>query len=67
MAERLTVEQRASVQAAILIGHDLDDFAGRHPDWPQEDLRQFWTRLAAEIKSTKLEPGQYWGVPSEWH
>lgn len=64
---RLTVEQRASVQAAIQIGHDLADFAGRHPDWPQEDLRQFWERLAAEMKATKLERGQYWGVPSEWN
>lgn len=66
MAERLTVEQRASVQAAILIGHELGDFAARHPDYPQDDLRQFWEALSTEIKTTRLKPGQYWGIPSEW-
>lgn len=67
MAERLTVEQRASVQAAIVTGFALDEFAARHPDYPQEDLRQFWETLETEIKTTRLKPGQYWGVPSEWH
>ena len=66
MAERLTTEQRASVQAAILIGFELDEFAARHQDWPQKDLAGFWRRLEAEINSTKLEPGQHWGIPSEW-
>lgn len=66
MAERLTAEQRSSVQAAILTGFELDEFAARHPEYPQEDLKTFWRTLAAEIKETKLEKGQYWGVPSEW-
>jgi len=63
---RLTSDQRASVQSAILIGHTLEDFASRHPEYPQDALAQFWEALAAEIKAKKLEPGQYWGIPSEW-
>jgi hypothetical protein len=66
LADRLTSEQRASVQAAILVGHELDEFAARHPDWPQEDLASFYTRLQERIRTTKLKKGQYWGVPSEW-
>ncbi len=66
MAERLTSEQRASVQAAIIVGFELDEFAARHRDWPQAALAEFWQRLAEETRSTKLKPGQYWGVPSEW-
>lgn len=64
--KKLTAAQRSSVQAAIVIGHELDEFAGRHPDWPQDDLANVWRRLSTEIKSTTLKPGQYWGVPSEW-
>ncbi len=48
------------------MGFELDEFAVRHKDWPQADLERFWTALAAEIRATKLEPGQYWGIPSEW-
>ncbi len=66
MAKRLTTEQRANVQAAIIMGSKLDEFAARHRDWPQADLEDFWKELAAEINSTQLEPGQYWGIPSEW-
>jgi hypothetical protein len=66
MAERLTAEQRSSVLAAIGVGFELDEFAARHPDYPQDDLREFWQRLKTEIDSTPLKPGQYWGVPSEW-
>lgn len=66
MAERLTASQRSSVQAAILIGSSLAEFAGRHPEYPQVELATFWSQLESEIKSTTLKPGQYWGVPSEW-
>ena len=67
MADRLTSEQRCTVQVAILRGFELDEFIARHEDWPQADLADFWHRLAAEIKSTTLKPGQYWGIPSEWY
>lgn len=67
MAERLTSEQRASIQAAIVRGVSLDEWKARYPDWPQEDLESFWRELETEIRSTRLKPGQYWGVPSEWH
>ena len=67
MVERLTSEQRGSLQAAMLLGFELDEFAARHQDWPQGDLADFWRALEAEIKAKPLKPGQYWAIPSEWY
>lgn len=67
MAEvALTTEQRAAIQTGIQLGFELDEFLARHPGWPVGAVTEFWNRLAAEINSRTLKPGEYWAIPSEW-
>lgn len=62
----LTADMMDTIQVQIICKTSVEDFISNNsiPEAAQAEVRTFYTDLQKEMSETKLEPGQYWALPS---